>query len=660
MIKEGTENLTFENFACTRLPTLSTEEMVASNMARLLTQSECIQSRGKNIRFNRIKAYNNYAIGFYFAGTKSYNIAYRCDSYNNSGMDSATKGNADGFGAHGTGAEFIECRAWDNSDDNYDCISSFGRNIFDKCWSFRINYNDGDVQDGNGFKVGGWGKSATAKSEYQKYSGENPPVHIVKNCLAGRNKAYGFYSNHQPGQAAVWYNNRAYNNKANFDMTEGSETWELDSSGKVVDICGTREVLYFNFGHKYNTKLKTDCNMYGTEGNLFSANIPDENNKFNSWNFRNITLDNNDFLSVDWKELAGERSEDGSLPEVNFMKLNPNGPNYALLKTIDEEMKDYELLDNGTIIKLYKHYFDSDSNENKLCSTKLANCERCKIINSDVSCIECFSGYVVKYDNNIECSDPSSLSGNNNFFTNDSGITYYSCSLYNDVSNCLECTQKNICDKCQNNYDLYNDNTLCALKSDIDEKIYYNNNGLLQLCSSIISGCKKCDNSAYCLECESESVLLYDNTCLKKDIIELNQNYYKDESNNKYYSCSSLENCIKCTSKDVCIYCKEGYIVNNNVCEEVKETDSSNGLSTGVIVGIIAGCLVFLLLVVGMIIFIFKKKISNRKNIDVFEVNEEQIKNEGPNEKENGFRTEKESVTIHTIKRSVSSKQLNE
>ena len=39
-------------------------------------------------------------------------------------------------------------------------------------------------------------------------------------------------------------------------MTEGSETWELDSKGKVVDICGTREVLYFNFGHVYNKKLK--------------------------------------------------------------------------------------------------------------------------------------------------------------------------------------------------------------------------------------------------------------------------------------------------------------------------------------------------------------------------------------------------------------------
>ena len=106
-IPDGVEDLIFENFACTRLPTLSWDEIVAAKFSKNLTQSECFQSRGKNIRFNRIKAYNNYAIGFYFAGTKSYNIAYRCDSYNNSGMDSGSKGNADGFGAHGTGAEFI-------------------------------------------------------------------------------------------------------------------------------------------------------------------------------------------------------------------------------------------------------------------------------------------------------------------------------------------------------------------------------------------------------------------------------------------------------------------------------------------------------------------------------------------------------------------------
>ena len=88
-------------------------------------------------------------------GTDSYNVAYRCDAYNNVGYDKASIGNADGFGGHGTGAEFLECRAWDNSDDNYDCISSYGRNIFDTCWAFRLNLATSNIQDGNGFKIGG-------------------------------------------------------------------------------------------------------------------------------------------------------------------------------------------------------------------------------------------------------------------------------------------------------------------------------------------------------------------------------------------------------------------------------------------------------------------------------------------------------------------------
>ena len=363
-ILEGTENVTFEDFSCTRVPTMNSEELKAAGLS--LSQSECFQSRGKNIRFNRIKAYNNNAIGFYFVGTKSYNIAYRCDSYNNSGSSEESKGNMDGFGAHGTGAEFIECRAWDNSDDNYDSINSYGTTIFDNCWSFRINFKNSDIQDGNGFKVGGWGKSADAKDKYGKYSGENPPFHIVKNCIAANNKANGFYSNHQPGQAAVWFNNRAYNNKANFDMTEGSETWEVDQNGKVIDICGTREILFFNIASKFNAKLKEcDCCLYGKEGNLYNANLTNEKNQFNSWNYRNITLVDDDFLSLDVKELAKDRGIDGSLPEINFMKLNPNSPNYQMLKAIEDEVKNYEILKNGTIIKIYKGSDGNEPNEQK-------------------------------------------------------------------------------------------------------------------------------------------------------------------------------------------------------------------------------------------------------------------------------------------------------
>ena len=346
-IAKNVQDITFRDFDCTRVPVLTYDEVAALG-GKLLTQSECFQSYGKNIHFNRINAYNNQGIGFYFLGTNSYNVAYRCDAYNNVGYDQASIGNADGFGAHGSGAKFIECRAWDNSDDNYDCINSYGRNIFDSCWSFRLNLATSNIQDGNGFKVGGFNKDPNARS---KLNGGVPPVHLVRNCLSSGHKSNGFYANHQPGQAAVWFNNRAYNNKANFDMTEGSETWEVDSNGQVVDICGTREELWFNIAHKYSSGLKNTASMYGTEGNLYMANVPDSKNKYNSWNFRDITMKDDDFLSLDIRELTKARGSGGELPNVNFLKLNSKGTNYAKLKTIEDELSKYVCDDDGNISK---------------------------------------------------------------------------------------------------------------------------------------------------------------------------------------------------------------------------------------------------------------------------------------------------------------------
>ena len=187
-IPKNVKDLTFKDLDCTRVPVLTYDEVSALG-GKLLTQSECFQSYGKNIHFNRVNAYNNQGIGFYFEGTDSYNVAYRCDSYNNVGYDKALIGNADGFGGHGTGAKFLECRAWDNSDDDYDCISSYGRNIFDTCWSFRLNLATSNIQDGNGFKIGGFGKNPNAKS---KLNGGVPPVHLVKNCISANHKSNGF------------------------------------------------------------------------------------------------------------------------------------------------------------------------------------------------------------------------------------------------------------------------------------------------------------------------------------------------------------------------------------------------------------------------------------------------------------------------------------
>ena len=47
------------------------------------------------------------------------------------------------------------------------------------------------------------------------------------------------------------------------------------------------------------------------------------------------------------------------------MKLNPNGPNYELLKTIEEEMKNYEIKSDGTIVKINQNEEEEEEEEHR-------------------------------------------------------------------------------------------------------------------------------------------------------------------------------------------------------------------------------------------------------------------------------------------------------
>ena len=71
-IHKDAKNITFEDFTCTRIPSLTLEELIVMKASKNLTQSECINSYGQNITFNRIISHSNYGIGFYFSGTTSY------------------------------------------------------------------------------------------------------------------------------------------------------------------------------------------------------------------------------------------------------------------------------------------------------------------------------------------------------------------------------------------------------------------------------------------------------------------------------------------------------------------------------------------------------------------------------------------------------------
>lgn len=273
-IKPKVKDVTFQSIKVTGVPVGKQK------------QSECFRIEG-NATFNQVTCSDNQAIGFYFTGHAT-GSCIKCDSYNNIGVKDISIGNIDGFGAHGDGVTFKECRAWHDSDDGFDCINSKGSNTFDSCWAFNMNAGG----DSNGFKIGGWGKKTITFT---------PPVHIVKNCISASNAAHGFYANHQPGQAAIWTNNTAYNNKkGNFTMLECA------SINNPTDISGKKEILHNNLSYKNNS--------------LNDAELPEENNTNNSWNKTHNELSVNDFQSLDINQLTQKRGPNGELPKITFMK----------------------------------------------------------------------------------------------------------------------------------------------------------------------------------------------------------------------------------------------------------------------------------------------------------------------------------------------------
>ncbi|MFC0211905.1 DUF1565 domain-containing protein [Paenibacillus chartarius] len=256
-------------------------------------QSEVFRVIGQ-ANFENVAAHDNEANGFYFT-TRGTGTVLNCDAYNNIGPTDASAGNTDGFGAHAGPVSFINSRAWNNSDDGFDSISSSASVTYDHSWSFNHRGNQNGLGDKNGFKVGGY--------SYRTEGLPDPlPSHTVKYSLAVNNGANGFYANHQPGKSADWINNTAYNNStANFNMLERVSPTDPNN------IPGYREILHNNIAYK-GTAIAND-------------NHPPENVTNNSWTIGGgLPITDKDFVSLDVSQLSAPRKPDGSLPDVTFMR----------------------------------------------------------------------------------------------------------------------------------------------------------------------------------------------------------------------------------------------------------------------------------------------------------------------------------------------------
>jgi hypothetical protein len=264
------------------------------------TQSECFSNNGSNNIYEMLSMHDGKAIGFYLR-TGSDNLILNCDAYRNydNVSETGSGGNTDGFGCHtAKGAVnnvFRGCRAWFNSDDGFDLISSAEATTFENCWSFYNGFSTAfkSLGDGTGFKAGGWAYSPPSRVPTPI------PRMTIKFCLAIKNKANGFYSNHHRG-GSDWYNNTAYLNGTNYNMLNRL----IDNTN---DVPGFDHKMRNNLGYAGKKEL----------ANIDSVKSDIKNNYFNL----SVTVTANDFVSLDTALLTAPRNADGSLPDNGFMRL---------------------------------------------------------------------------------------------------------------------------------------------------------------------------------------------------------------------------------------------------------------------------------------------------------------------------------------------------
>ena len=266
------------------------------------TQSICFENDGSHNIYELLSMHDGQAIGIYSVRGGD-NLFLNCDAYRNHDFTSedGKGGNVDGFGCHppkgGTGNVFRGCRAWFNSDDGYDCIGAREPVTFENCWAFYNGYSPkfAKLADGNGFKAGGYGSTPVNRLP------KPIPRHTVRFCLAVRNKASGFYSNHHIG-GSDWFNNTAYRNGSNFNML-------CRLADNRTDVDG--------YGHKLRNNLS--YNSRGLISRLDRTKSDAANNSFTL----DLKITDKDFVSLDESELVRPRQANGDLPVIGFLHPAP-------------------------------------------------------------------------------------------------------------------------------------------------------------------------------------------------------------------------------------------------------------------------------------------------------------------------------------------------
>jgi hypothetical protein len=195
---------------------------------------------------------------------------------------------------------FRGCRAWFNSDDGFDFISSGEVAVAENCWAFYNGYSPSfqRLADGNGFKAGGYGARRPDQIP------QPVPRHVVRGSIAVRNKANGFYANHHVAGIS-FVQNSAYRNGTNFNLLGRAADNRTDRPGQ---------------GHY----LRNNLGFAGGR-ELAEMNAAACDSSHNSFDL-GLTLTADEVMSLDEAQLTAPRQPNGDLPELTFLRPKPGSP----------------------------------------------------------------------------------------------------------------------------------------------------------------------------------------------------------------------------------------------------------------------------------------------------------------------------------------------
>ena len=255
-----------------------------------------------------------------------YNKVINCDAYEN--YDSRTYngtddgGDADGFACKlfpGPGTEFHGCRAWTNSDDNWDLYMVYHPVVIDYCWAWHAGYTPSGeaIGNGNGFKLGGGGSAGGAAFD------QSTGAHVVTNCVAFENLHKGFDQNNAyEGMYVI--NCTAWGNEFNYRFPT-----LFKYGGMTIRNCigwgasgnkGMGNHEFLSEDKEGSQVPDTDYNSWTT---LDGCNPYKEGQKVANGS-KPVTKDySGEFLSLSVADFMADRDTDGSLPDNNFARLKP-------------------------------------------------------------------------------------------------------------------------------------------------------------------------------------------------------------------------------------------------------------------------------------------------------------------------------------------------